>query len=172
VRLGRQGRGIVVIGIFLVAIALVRGQGLKSFDFATGKAEFYSPAASHNLSAKTIKSSQPAIEDRLHGLQGQAAQEQSTSPTTSSQNLSGSWTGDTGLKYVIQQYGSNAVIQESSPYGVTAVGSGAVQDGRFTFQFESVDGATGTGQLSLVDSDTLQGSFASGGAAVPADLHR
>lgn len=164
------GVAVFCFGAIVVTSAVLHGQPVKSVHLTSGVIELYPLAASKTLTPDEIQGSQPVIKDRVRKLEAKAQAVPSTStapseptapsqPRASSVDLSGSWTDEAGVRYDIAQYGSEVVIQEMSPFGVTAVGSGSFQGGIFTFGFEAVDGSVGWASLALVDPQTLKGSF-------------
>jgi hypothetical protein len=95
-------------------------------------------------------------------------------PQASGPDLSGTWYGENGLQYDIQQFGLEAVIQEITMYGVTATGYGEVTEFGVRFAFEAVDGSSGTADLELLGDDRLVGTFDNDTfqTSVPAVLNR
>jgi hypothetical protein len=163
--------------VFLVALAVIvyamaRGQDVESVDAKSGKITFYS-AGRGSLDRTQIEQRQSTIEKRTSDLETRARSAGSEQPGSAT-NLSGTWRGANGLQYQIQQYGSQAVIEEISPYGVTAVGSGEVSGQQVQFAYQAIDGSTGIAQLTMADEGTLRGTFMNYSCActVPAVLRR
>jgi hypothetical protein len=78
-----------------------------------------------SLDRTQIEQRQALIEHRVSDLETQARSAGTDQPGSAA-DLGGTSYGANGLQYKIQQYGSQAVTQEISPYGVTAAGSGEV----------------------------------------------
>jgi hypothetical protein len=157
------------LGVSGVVIAVRRGQDVCAVS-ATG-IEF---CERDNDALQEIEQGQPAIEEQASELQSQAEQQATGATAPGTADLSGSWHGDNGFTYVIEQYGDEAVISELGFGGmITSVGGGIVDGSLYTFDFEAVDGSSGTGSLAL-GGDTLTGSFtnAVSGLTTPAVLHR
>jgi hypothetical protein len=167
--IGWAAIGAFALGASGVVIAVKRGQDVCEVS-ATG-IKF---CASDDESRQEIEQGQPAIEEQASELQSQA-QEQATGETApGTADLSGTWQGDNGFTYVIEQFGDEAVISEIGFGGmITSVGGGVVDESLFTFDFQAIDGSFGTGSLQL-DGDTLTGSFdnAVSGLSTPAVLRR
>ena len=157
---GRRALGLGVAGVLVVAVAVVYaasvGPATRNAE-ADPDIEFYSSGGT--LTSEAIEKRQPAIEQRVAALTGQARTDGGGDPTPSGVDLSGTWVGANGLDYQIQQFGSEAVIQELSPFGVSASGSGSVGDGTLRFNFVAADGSTGVAELAVVNAWTLQGTF-------------
>jgi hypothetical protein len=163
-RPGRQNRVpwlrifALVLASALVIFALASGYLLKSVNRFSGEITFYSGSA--RTDREEVESGQPEIEQRRQEVEKSA---RSTAPTQpmrpNDATLAGLWKGDNNLQYAIDQFGTQVVIVERGPYGVTAVGYGTVDGTQVHFNFEALDGSTGIGYLSLVDSRTLAGTF-------------
>jgi hypothetical protein len=147
-----------VIGLFAVIGACHNGQALKSVDLKGGKIEYYSSTVGKDISKGTIEDNQSQVEQRLQELES-SAQAAPNEDDALARDLTGNWTDTSGRAYRIDQYGAEGVIQEQSPYGVTAVGSGTVHRNRFSFEFQAVDGSSGVGELNILDQNTLRGTF-------------
>jgi hypothetical protein len=122
-----------------------------------------------------VEEGQEAITEQAAALEEQAQEASGTSPPVGVADLGGTWRGDNGFDYVIEQFGDQAVISELTPDGlITAVGMGPVEGSLFVFDFEAADGSTGVGQLELDGDDTLSGVFENfaSGFSVPATLRR
>jgi uncharacterized small protein (DUF1192 family) len=146
-----------VLAVVVVAIALLRGQDVKSVD-PSGKVEFYG-SAGQEYSQEEIEKRQSSLERDLARLKEQAAQA-STGRNVASVNLAGTWQGqDPAFQYSIQQYGSSIVIHEMTAYGITAVGHGTVSGNRVQLSYEAYNLTTGVASLELVDQRTLTGVF-------------
>ena len=87
-----------------------------------------------------------------------SAQAQAT-PSASGSNFSGTWRSSSGLSYTITQYDDQAVVEESSPFGLTAVGEGAVTGNAATFDYAAVDGSTGRASFRMRGASTIEASF-------------
>jgi hypothetical protein len=121
-----------------------------------------------------VEQAQPALEEQESELQSeaQAAGVAETAPGTV--DLTGTWLGDNGFTYAIEQFGEQAVISEIGFGGmITGVGSGLVDGSVFGFDFQAADTTFGTGSL-VLDGDTLTGSFdnAVTGLSTPLVLRR
>lgn len=120
-----------------------------------------------------VEQSQPQLEQQASELVDDA-RDDAAAAQPPRVDLSGTWTGDNGFTYVIEQYGDQAVMTEVGFDGMTtAVASGNVDESRFDFDFQSIDGSLGTGLLDL-DGNTLRGVFenATLGISTPAVLRR
>jgi hypothetical protein len=161
--------GAFALGVSGIVIAVRRGQDVCAVS-ATG-IEF---CERDDDARHEIEEAQPELQEQASELQNQA-QELGTGDTTpGTADLTGTWLGDKGFTYFIEQYGDQAVISEIGSGGMrTAVGSGFVDGPLFTFDFQAVDGSFGRGSLEL-DSDTLTGSFDNlvTGFSTPVVLHR
>ncbi len=163
---------IFLLGTVVITVTLASGQDLRSLDMFGAKFEFSSATAAEKLDSDTIEESQPDVENQVRELEARAQEGSDASPAPSV-DLTGTWTDSDGSEYLIQQFGSEAVFQENSPYGVTAYGIGSVSSGAFSFDYEVIDGSFGTAQLTIVDSRTLEGTFTNYlGGSVPALLRR
>jgi hypothetical protein len=144
--------GLAVTG---VVIAVNRGQDVCEVSAAGIKF-----CENDEDARQEIEQAQPALEQQASVLEVEAQEEATAQTTPSLVDLNGTWTGDNGFTYVIEQFGNQAVISEIAPGGLTtAVGMGSMQDSTLTFDFEAVDGSAGTGTLQL-DGGTLRGVFA------------
>lgn len=151
--------GFFAVGAVVAGIALANGQAVKDVDLATGKVSFYSED-----NPQEIEQVQPEAENVVADLEQEARQQAATEPEFSGPDLSGTWApvGGTGLpSYEIGQYGDQVVVQEVTPWGITAAGSGTVTDGLVTFTFTSYDGNSGFGELRLLGDSTLEGTLTS-----------
>ncbi len=167
--IGWAALGAFALGVSGVVIAVKRGQDVCEVS-ATG-IRF---CAADDDTRQQIEEGQPAIEERSSELQTQAQQQATGETAAGTADLSGTWLGDNGFTYVIEQFGDEAVITEIGFGGMTTMVGGGIVDGSlFTFDFQAVDGSFGTGSLEL-DGDTLTGSFdnAVSGLSVPAVLRR
>ena len=90
--------------------------------------------------------------------------------------VSGTWTGENSLTYVITQSGDSVTIREMSPlYGITAIGQGTFDRRRLTVSYRTALDSEGTADLEMSDDGRqLTGSFtdSSSGVSVPAVLQR
>lgn len=158
------------LGVSGVVIAVRRGQDVCAVS-ATG-IEF---CERDNDALEEVEERQPAIEGQVSELQREAQQQAVTGETSpGTADLSGSWRGDNGFTYLIEQYGDEAVISELGFGGmITSVGGGIIDGSQYNFDFQAVDGSFGTGSLALA-GDTLTGSFtnAVSGLTTPVVLHR
>jgi Protein of unknown function (DUF2510) len=161
--------GAFALGVSGIVIAVRRGQDVCAVS-ATG-IEF---CRRDDDARQQIEEAQPELQEQASELQDQA-QELGTGDTPpGTADLTGTWLGDKGFTYFIEQYGDQAVISEIGLGGMTtAVGSGFVDGPLFTFDFQAVDGSFGRGSLEL-DGDTLTGSFDNlvTGFSTPVVLHR
>jgi hypothetical protein len=152
--IGWAALGAFALGVTGIFIAVVRGQDVCAVS-ATG-VEF---CERDDATLREVEEGQARIETQASELQSQA-QAQDAAPTApGTADLTGTWVGDNGFTYVIEQYGDQAVISEVAFDGMkTAVGSGTVEGSDFTFDFQAFDGSVGTGSLER-DGNTLTGSF-------------
>ena len=121
-----------------------------------------------------VEQAQPAIESQASALQSQAQAQNTGETTPGLADISGTWLSDAGFTYVIEQFGTQAVLTEVGFGGMTTgVGIGFVDGPLYTFEFQAADGSFGTGSLELA-GDTLSGSFdnAVTGISTPVTLHR
>lgn len=149
----------LVLAAVVIAIALLRGQDVKSVD-ASGKVEFYSTGG-QDVKQEDVQKRQSTLERELAGLKDQAQKRSGTTqPAAVSVDLTGTWQcACGGTRYAIQQYGSAIVIQEMTVYGITAIGQGTVTGQRLELQYQAYNGITGTATLDLVSPGVLQGFF-------------
>jgi hypothetical protein len=148
-------------------VAVQRGQDVCEVS-ATG-IRF---CANDDDALRQVEQAQPAIEEQASELQSQA-QAQAVGELVTAIDISGTWTGDDGFTYVIEQFGDQATITETLDGMTYGVGSGTVTRQLFTFAFNAINGSFGTGSLEL-DGDTLTGSFDNlvTGLSSPATLRR
>jgi uncharacterized protein DUF2510 len=161
------------LAVVVVVYAVARGQDVKRVS-PTGEIEFYSSGGGTEFSSEEIRQRQDGMDERLSQLEQRARDSAGSAPAATGPNLTGTWFGDNGLRYDIEQYGTAAVIQEVTVYGVTAAGYGQVDQTGVTFSYQAVDGSTGIADLTLVADDRLEGSFDNdtSGTSVPATLTR
>jgi hypothetical protein len=146
--------GIAII-VILGAIAIYAAvhQGVRSINFKQGTISF------QNVRPADIKNSQPLIRSDLSAAKGRAqAQAQSVS-APSVPNISGYWYSNSGLSYYINQYGNNAVVEEESSYGITAVGEGVVYDSQADFDFRAYNGSNGLAVFYFQSNGTIDATF-------------
>jgi Protein of unknown function (DUF2510) len=147
----------LLIGVSAVVYAMSRGQDIKRVT-PSGEIEFYSTG--EQLSQGEIENRQGGLEQRVSELEQEAkSRANSGAAPQEGADLRGSWIGENGLRYSFQQFGSEVVIQEISPYGVTAAGQGVVQGSSLNFNYQAIDGSFGSGTFNLEDSRTLRGVF-------------
>jgi len=152
-------------------------------------------------SNQDIKQRQKALEEKLRDMEDQAAEPGAgdlgaaepgagdlgaTGPSRSARTVanshlgsppvSGTWTGENSLTYVITQSGDSVTIREMSPlYGITAIGQGTFDRRRLTVSYRTALDSEGTADLEMSDDGRqLTGSFtdSSSGVSVPAVLQR
>jgi hypothetical protein len=152
--IGWAAIGAFALGVSGVVIAVQRDQDVCEVS-ATG-IKF----CEHDDDARReVAAAQPALEEQANELQSQAQAQGSGAATAGAADIGGTWLGDNGLTYVIEQFGDEATFSEIGFAGmITATGSGFVDDSVFEFDFASFDGSGGEGQL-RVDGDTMSGSF-------------
>lgn len=151
--------GFFAVGAVVAGIALANGQAVKDVDLATGKVSFYS-----DDNPEEIEQVQPEAETVVADLEQEAREQAAAEPDFSGPDLSGTWRpvgGTSPQSYEIVQYGDQVVVQEVTPWGITAAGSGTIVDGLVAFSFTSYDGNSGFGELQLVGDSTLQGTLTS-----------
>ena len=160
---------IVILASFGV-VALIGGQKIAEIDFFDGKVTFQSPAAGGAVTKNDVENS--ALQEKVADLEASArADGEVASPQ--SLDLTGWWTGNNGMSYRIDQYGDQIVLQEVSPYGVTAAGAGLITGANVSVPYEAVDGSVGEAELVYADG-VLSGVFAnhSFGTTVPVSMSR
>ena len=188
----------VMIGVvILVVYTLWSGSALKSLTIPGGfQAEFEPGGMNSGKSIKEpsnqdIKQRQKALEEKLRDMEDQAAEPGAgdlgaSGPSRSARTVanshlgspavSGTWTGENSLTYVITQSGDSVTIREMSPlYGITAVGQGTFDRRRLTVSYRTALDSEGTADLEMSDDGRqLTGSFtdSSSGVSVPAVLQR
>jgi hypothetical protein len=166
---GWAALGAFALAVSGVVIAVRRGQDVCAVG-ASG-IEF---CERDDNTRQEVEQAQPAFEEQARELESQAAEAETGATAPGTVDVSGTWIGDNGFTYAIEQFDDQAVIIETAFDGmITAVGSGIVGGPRFNFDFQAVDGSFGTGSLTL-DGDTLSGTFDNGvtGLSTPAVLHR
>lgn len=146
-----------MLAVLVITYALIRGQDIKRVS-PTGDIEFYSSGAA-KLGSEQIEQQQESMEQRLSELEQQARESGGSTPSPDVVSIAGTWFGANALRYDIRQYGSTAVIQEITAYGVTATGYGEVDAAGAVFAYQSIDGSTGVAYLELVAPDRLEGRF-------------
>ncbi len=148
-----------IAGFVLAAVMTVYGmaRGPQTEPTVEDDVESYSSGAA--VSAEVIQRRQPRMEERFAVLEGRARTEAGDDLEPSGTDLSGTWVGANGLGYAITQFGSEAVLQELTPFGLSATGYGMVDDGVARFEYQSVDGSAGVAELVVVDDRTLRGTF-------------
>jgi hypothetical protein len=155
----------LLIAVAVIGLAIYHGQDVKHVGL-NGEIDFYSRDGQAGPDQQEVTRRQQGIEQRLRDLEA-SPQREGSGTTAGLVDLTGSWQGDNGFTYLIEQYGSEAVIEETSIYGVTAVGRGEVDGTQFDFMYEAYDGSQGSGTLVLDASGVLSGTFnlSYGGAA-------
>lgn len=165
--------GAFVLVVVVVAVALTSGQQVKTVDPTSGKIEFYarSEAAPAEV-ADEIEGQQDAVEDEVDELRDVVREE--GDPDARVADFGGTWRGANGLTYQITQFGDAAVIEELSPFGVSAYGEGTIVDDRAVFRYTAFDGSVGEADLTLVSPDRISGTFFSltTGFGTPASMTR
>jgi hypothetical protein len=114
----------------------------------------------HGCGDEEYERRQEQLDERLSELE-KAPPTSETPGGSESADISGVWTGDPGVSYLIEQSGSAVFFTEQGAYGPSAIGYGTIVGARFTFQFEAVNGTSGTGELTLRSDGSLAGSFTS-----------
>lgn len=162
-----------LLAMLVVLYSVIRAQDVKRVS-PTGDIEFYSSGGGVAFSTEEIKQRQQNMDDRLNELERMARESAQSSPPEIVPGLAGTWFGANGLRYEIRQFGSEAVIEEITVYGVTATGYGKVDVTGVTFSFQAIDGSTGTADLALVTNRQLEGTFGNDtfGTSVTAILTR
>jgi hypothetical protein len=145
--------GAVATFVVLVAIAAYATlhQGVKTINFTNGTISF------NQVGTSKIQQQQPTLRAQVSQAVSRA-RDQATSGS-GTVDFAGEWSSNYGLTYVIAQYGDQVVVQERSPYGITAVGQGTVQGDSADFGYEAVDGSIGQAVFTLVDSQTIDANF-------------
>src|SRR3954449_12219542 len=79
-----------------------------------------------------------------------AAKASGATAASDTADFAGTWQGDNGAQYRIQQFGAQAVIQESFPaYGITGVGSGEIRASAANLHYQAADGSVGDAVLNM-----------------------
>lgn len=153
--------GAFALAAIVVGVALASGQQVKEVDPSSGKITFYSSdrTVDADVARAEIEGSQDEIDERLDELESDVRSAAPADPAVDVADFGGTWTGSNGLTYQIDQYGDLAVIQELSPFGVSAYGEGTIVGGSALFTFTAYDGTIGEAALSMVDADTITGEF-------------
>lgn len=157
-RRGRRGHrimwGALATFILLAGLAIFAAvrQGVDAIDLKNGTITFSSVRPSDIAARQTAVASQVAAAE-------QRAQRAQQEPAVSVPDVSGDWRADSGLIYRITQYGDQFVLQELSPYGVTAYGQGQVTGQRADFTFWAFNSTTGTGEFQVMDDRTMHAWF-------------
>lgn len=164
----------ILIAAGVVVYAMIRNQDVEEIGVGeSGLSVKFS--SSRSISSSEIEAKQGQLEERLISLEEQAQTEAAAEPTApETVDLNGDWTGNNGYIYRIQQYGTQAVISELSPYGITAVGQGVIQGKFATFSYQAADGSIGQAELQMTNSATLEGTFTNltYGVTTPARMTR
>jgi hypothetical protein len=166
--IGWAAIGAFALGVSGVVIAVRRGQDVCEVS-ATG----ITFCEDDDDTRREVEQAQPAIEQQASALESEAQAQAAADPATDAADLSGTWTGDDGFTYLIEQFGNQATITETLAGMTYGVGSGTVTGPLFTFAFNAVNGSFGTGSLELA-GETLTGSFdnLTTGFSSPAVLRR
>jgi hypothetical protein len=137
----------------------VGGQQIKTVGL-NGDITFYERGRPTDGTNGQYERRQKELDERLSELE-EAPPAGGTSSGSESADISGVWTGDAGVSYLIEQSDAAVFFTEQSVYAPTAIGYGTIVGARFTFQFEVVNGSSGTGELTLRSDGSLAGSFTS-----------
>jgi hypothetical protein len=167
--IGWAAIGAFALGVSGVVIAVQRGQDVCEVG-ATG-IKF---CENDDDARREVAQAQPAIEEQASQLESEAQAQGTGAVAADVADITGTWLGDNGLTYVIQQFGNQATFSEIGFGGMTtATGSGFVEDSAYTFDFASFDSSGGTGRL-RIDGDTMTGSFTNlfTGITTPLTLRR
>jgi hypothetical protein len=167
--IGWAAIGAFALGVSGIVIAVERGQVVCEVS-ATG-IKF---CENDDNARREVAQAQPAIEEQASQLESEAQAQGTGAVAADVADITGTWLGDNGLTYVIQQFGNQATFSEIGFGGMTtATGSGFVEDSAYTFDFASFDSSGGTGRLRL-DGDTMTGSFTNlfTGITTPLTLRR
>jgi hypothetical protein len=139
---------VVLAGIGIYAAV---HQGVSSINFKQGTISF------QPLHPSSIKNNQSALQSELS--QARANAQAQAAPAPSVLNIAGYWHSSSGYTYDIEQYGANVVIQEETPYGITAVGEGQVSGSEADFDYRAYDGSTGEAIFAIESSTTIDATF-------------
>jgi hypothetical protein len=150
-RIAWGGGAFILLVLAGIAIYAAVHQGVKTINFKQGTISF------QTVHPASIKNSQPLIKSELS--QARARAQQQPAPAQSVPDIAGYWDSSSGLTYYIEQYGNNAVVQEQSAYGITAVGEGVVYDTRANFDFRTFNGSVGQAVFYFEASDTIDAYF-------------
>lgn len=146
----------LLIAVAFAGIALWGGQQIKTVGL-NGDITFYERGGPTDETNGEYEQRQQELDERLSELEKKPPT--TGTSTGSSVDISGVWTGDPGVTYLIEQDGAEAAFTEQSAYGPTAVGYGSIVGAQFTFRFEAVNGSSGTGELTLGSDGSLAGTF-------------
>jgi hypothetical protein len=126
-------------------------QGVRSIDLPRGTIVF------QDVQPSEIQNHQPAIKSDVAAAEQRAQQQGAPSPSIP--NISGYWRSNYGFIYLIQQYGDRVVMQEQSPYGITAFAEGTVTENAASLNYRAIDGSTGRANLYFHDDGTMSARF-------------
>lgn len=153
--------GAFVLVVVVVAVALMRGQEVREVDPRTGRIIFATAgdaAVPADEVAERIEGEQDDIAERVERLEERA--QVAADPTIAgTADISGIWTGVDGLTYTIDQFGDQFVLQEHSPFGISAYGEGVVVGDEVFLTFTAFDGTVGEASMVFDGDDELDGSF-------------
>lgn len=172
IKWGALGGFLLIVAV--VVVAIVSGQQIDTVNPRTGEIRFYTAgeAAPAAEVADDIEEQQEQVEARVEQLEADVRDEGRTDANVA--DFGGTWIGANGLTYVINQFGDAAVIEEQSPFGISAYGEGTVFGDVAEFQYTAYDGSVGVAELALVSPDRLSGAFHSFtyGVSTPAEMTR
>jgi hypothetical protein len=148
---------VLLLALTFAVVALWGGQQIKSVGL-NGDITFYERGGSNDGPNGDYTERQQKLDDRLSEVENSPPTSEPP-PEDESANIGGVWTGDPGVNYLIEQAGATVYFTEQGAYGPTAIGYGTIVGARFTFQFEAVNGSSGSGELILGSDGSLTGSF-------------
>jgi hypothetical protein len=156
---------LLLIGVALIAYTLSKGGVPDVIELGKGglKVDFGSSASGQQVLPDEVRSAQSELQRQIDDLEAQA-QDESVPATPSDAVVAGTWQGDNGFTYVLQQFGTSVVLQErSEAYGITATGSGWVSGSTVTVEYQAANWTRGTAQLQVTSTGslptTLSGEF-------------
>lgn len=103
---------------------------------------------------------QQELEDELRRMRHEM-QSKNTETPERSVDLSGTWNGNNGISYIIQQSGDAITIQEVNPfYGITAAGKGTIRRGVIDITYLTAMNTRGRARLKVsANGRQLSGTF-------------
>lgn len=162
----------------VVVVALAMGGKFGALELSPDnglRVEFDNSASgAEGVSREEVDQAQSDLTQRVTALE-ERAQSAPASTEEAGVDISGTWQGSNGFTYVIEQYGTELVVQEEAAgYGITAVGYGYVDgSGSVYVEYLAYDGSAGYGEFSS-DGDFLSGTLfnTTYGVTAAVDMYR